>query len=262
MTVRPAPSKASSTVAKLTRPEIYRVANDYIGVSQGYLGDFSYRSHAEFYPYHCDLDIDVERYRPGTTREVFIRILEVAEAADQAKILKGVLSKYPPDSSEKRQKLAPEVRGMVARLEGAPAVSSPRPKITTSTVERAIRDAETLIEKSGATSGVDRVHTALHGYLIAACDAAKIAYPADPDLTQLIKLLRQQHPNLQSVGPRAQDITQVLRATAVILDALNPVRNRASVAHPNPSLLEQAEAMLVVNAARTILHYLDAKLSA
>ena len=46
-----------------------------------------------------------------------------------------------------------------------------------------------------------------------------------------------------------------------ILDALNPVRNRASVAHPNPSLLEQHEAMLVVNSTRTILHYLDSKLS-
>jgi hypothetical protein len=48
---------------------------------------------------------------------------------------------------------------------------------------------------------------------------------------------------------------------AAILDALNPMRNRASVAHPNPTLLEQPEAMLVVNAARTILHYLDAGLS-
>jgi hypothetical protein len=64
------------------------------------------------------------------------------------------------------------------------------------------------------------------------------------------------------VGPRAHDITQVLRSMSAILDALNPVRNRASVAHPNPSLLEQSEAMLVVNAARTILHYLDAKFSA
>lgn len=48
---------------------------------------------------------------------------------------------------------------------------------------------------------------------------------------------------------------------SAILDALNPVRNRASVAHPNATLLAQAEAMLVVNATRTILHYLDAKLS-
>jgi hypothetical protein len=247
-------------VAKLTRPEIYKVVNDYIGVSGGYLGDFSYRSHAEFYPYYCDLDIDLQKYRPATTREAFLQILEDASGEDQAKILKGTLAKYPPNSGE-REKLGPEIHAMIARLEGAPAVSSPRPKITTDTVERAIRDAETLIQKSGATSGVDRVHTALHGYLIAACDAATIPYPKDPDLTQLIKLLRQHHPKLQNVGPRAQDITQVLRSMGAVLDALNPVRNRASVAHPNPSLLEQHEAMLVVNAARTILHYLDSKLS-
>lgn len=248
-------------MAKLSRPEIYKVVNDYIGVSGGYLGDFSYRSHEEFYPYYCDLDVDLQQYRPATTRGAFIRILEDASGEDQAKILKGVLAKYPPDSSEKRETLAPEIHAMVTRLEGAPAVSSPRPKITTDTVERAIRDAETLIQKSGATSGVDRVHTALHGYLIAACDAAKIPYPKDPDLTQLIKLLRQHHPKLQNAGPRAQDITQVLRSMGAILDALNPVRNRASVAHPNPSLLEQHEAMLVVNSTRTILHYLDSKLS-
>jgi len=248
-------------VAKLTRPEAYKVVNDYIGVSGGYLGDFSYRSHEEFYPYYCDLDIDVQKYRPGTTREVFMRILEDVQAPAQAKILKGVLSKYPPDDNGYRKKLASEIQGMIGRLEGAPVVGSPSPKITTATVERAISDAETLIQKSGATSGVDRVHTALHGYLIAACDDAKILYPKDPDLTQLIKLLRQQHPKLQNLGTRAQDITQVLRSMAAILDALNPVRNRASVAHPNPQLLDQAEAMLVVNATRTILHYLDGKLS-
>ncbi|GAH63627.1 unnamed protein product, partial [marine sediment metagenome] len=33
-----------------------------------------------------------------------------------------------------------------------------------------------------------------------------------------------------------------------------------SVAHPNEDLLEKDEAMLVINVARTLLHYLDAKL--
>jgi hypothetical protein len=37
------------------------------------------------------------------------------------------------------------------------------------------------------------------------------------------------------------------------------MRNRASVAHPNPDLLDQDEAMLVINTGRTILGYLDAK---
>ena len=33
----------------MTRPEIYSVVNDYIGVDQGYLRDFTYRTHREFY---------------------------------------------------------------------------------------------------------------------------------------------------------------------------------------------------------------------
>ena len=61
-------------------------------------------------------------------------------------------------------------------------------------------------------------------------------------------------------GPRAGEIDKVLKALATVLDALQPVRNRASVAHPNKELLAAPEAMLVVNAGRTILHYLDAKL--
>ncbi|HEU0143548.1 MAG TPA: abortive infection family protein, partial [Nitrososphaera sp.] len=124
-----------------------------------------------------------------------------------------------------------------------------------------IKDAETLIERSGATSGVDRVHTALHGYLKAVCDGQGIAYGADAGITELFKLLKQNHPKLQNLGTRSAEITQVLRSLSAILDALNPVRNRASVAHPNIALLEEDEAMLVINVARTILHYLDAKFS-
>jgi hypothetical protein len=37
---------------------------------------------------------------------------------------------------------------------------------------------------------------------------------------------------------------------------------RLSFAHPTKGLLDALEAMLVINVARTILHYLDAKLAA
>ena len=45
------------------------------------------------------------------------------------------------------------------------------------------------------------------------------------------------------------------------MDALNPARNRGSVAHPNEELLDPDEAMLFINSARTVLQYLDAKLA-
>jgi hypothetical protein len=60
--------------------------------------------------------------------------------------------------------------------------------------------------------------------------------------------------------PRAKDIDRIIQAISTILDALNPVRNRASGVHPNALLLQEPEAMLVINCSKTLLHYFDSKL--
>lgn len=247
----------------LTRPEIYRVVNGYIGVSSGYLGDFSYKTHQEFYPYFCDLDIDPTEWQ-GTTKERFIAILEQVDAPTQAKILKGILSKYPVsyfpiNERADKGKLVDNILDMINRLEGSLPIESPDLVTSSEVVERAIHDARTLIENSGATSGVDRIHTALHGYLKAICIKGSIAYATDASLTDLFKLLRRNHPALQVNTPRQGDIDKILRTISNILDALNPIRNHASVAHANEELLHEDEAMFVINCANTILYYLNAK---
>ncbi|MBD2294034.1 abortive infection family protein [Anabaena sphaerica FACHB-251] len=139
-------------------------------------------------------------------------------------------------------------------------ISIPAPEITSAVVELAINDVEILISTNGAVSGVDRIHTALHGYLRAVCTKENIPHTKDDSMTKLFKLLRQQHPAFQNIGVRSQDIEKILQSCAGIMDVLNPIRNSASLAHPNEDLLEKNEAMLVINVARTLLHYLDAKL--
>lgn len=251
-------------MAGLSNPDIMKIVNRYIGVSGGYLGDFSYRSHSDFYPEYCDLDINPDQYE-GTTRLKFIEVLKHAPPEAQAKIVRGVLERFPINAESKpstrTQEVFDDLVEMAKRLENASPISAPDPKTTSTIVERAINDVETLLQSSGAISGVDRIHTALHGYLQAVCDREKIAYVKDDSMTKLFKLLRQSHPALQNLGSRSQDIERVFQSFASILDALNPIRNNASVAHPNNNLLEKDEAMLVINVARTLLHYLDAKFS-
>jgi hypothetical protein len=140
---------------------------------------------------------------------------------------------------------------------GPMTVQSPNLAITSDTVERALADAEALISSTGATSGVDRVHTALHGYLRAAADKHGLTYAPDADITALVKILLKGH---TAFSQSAGQTDKIARALAVIVDALNPVRNHQSMAHPNAALLPQAEAMLVINTVRTLLHYVDAKL--
>lgn len=253
----------------ISKAELLGVVNRYIGVSEGHLGDFTNRSLKEFYGEYCGLDIDPEVYG-GTKRARFITVMEGATDRDQARILRGVLERFPvgvPSAPATRtEPLRQEIAGIAARLQGGATVSSPDLRSSSAVVDRAIADADTLLGTTGATSGVDRIHTALHGYLIAICESAGLVAPsptgdAGPSLTQLYRILREQHPGFAPSGPRADDIGKVLRAFSAALDALQPVRNQASVAHPNRVLLEQPEAMLVINAARTLLHYIDAKLA-
>ena len=168
--------------------------------------------------------------------------------------------------AETISEIGPYVRFIVARLEqgSTPApVEAPSLLISSASVERALEDSALLIRSSnsGPSSAVDRAHTALHGYLRAACSRENIPVEESDTLAKLFKRLRTQHPALAQTEPRPDDMRRVLGSIATILDALGPVRNQASNAHPNETILGEAEAMLVINSARTLLHYLDAKLT-
>lgn len=250
----------------LTEGEVLRVVNRYIGVSGGYLGlpdRFTYATHADFYSEYCDVNIDLSQF-DGTTREAFIQAVLSLGPIDQARVLRGVIERFPPDeagSPPSRPTVYQDLLALAKRLQFGSLVPSHSPRITSAVVARALQDAENLISTSGPTSAVDRVHTVLHGYLIAACDDAQITYGERETMVALLRKLESSHPKLVALGPRGQDIKSVLNASASILDALLPVRNRASVAHPNDTLLEEPEARLVINVGRTLLQYLDAKLS-
>ena len=239
-------------MAKLTKGEILRVVN-YIGVDHGYLGDFSYRTHAEFYPMYCELDIDPNQYQ-GTTRERFIDILNSQSAPNQAKILRGVLEKFPSRSKWDKIQL------YIQRLE-ATATAKDLPLLHTSeVVKQAIADAEVLISSNGASNAVDRIHTALHGYLKNLCDKECITYGKDANLTKVFKILRKDHAAFQVDVLRKHDIEKMLMGLATVIDSLNTIRNQASLSHPQDALLAEAEAKLAINASISIFHYLEDKL--
>ena len=167
-------------------------------------------------------------------------------------------------AAETISEVGPYIRFVAVELDAKsepPPVSSPPLAVTSDAVERALADCEQLLHSRGASSGVDRIHTAFHGYLRAVCTKAGIAVPDGAGITQLFKAIREYHPRFTEVGPKARDIDRIVRAMAVIVDSLNPLRNEATLAHPNEAVLEEAEAMLVINSVRTLLNYLDAKLA-
>jgi len=255
---------SSDRPASLTRREISILVHKWIGVPGGYLGDFSYSSHQRFWLEACDVHVDTATYS-GTTRQHFEETLYDADPRQQALAVGAILDDYQrsSDSSGSRtEELERRIKGWITRLEtGKAVVEMEVLKSASAVVKRALVDADSLLKTSGPQSAVDRVHTAMHGYLGSLCDESQIEYPLSPTMTQLLKALRKDHIAFSEPGPREDDIRRIANSLGSILDALNPVRNKASVAHPNEELLGDAEALLVINTVRTLLSYLEAKLS-
>ncbi|ASR44190.1 hypothetical protein BEN78_13250 [Xanthomonas citri pv. mangiferaeindicae] len=244
--------------------EIHWIVNHYIGVSGGYLGDFSYASHREFYAAYCDLKIDPEDY-PGTTRQRFLAVLSSADPRCQAAIVRGVARRFPHGSEVQRsQEAHAKLLAIANRCGQVAAVEPTSPKVASELVRQALADAQSLLEAQGPTSALDRVHTALHGYLKAVCRSAGLdltVLPADAGITQIFKLMRERHPALRNLGVQDEAMRKVIFSIGNIFDALNPLRNRGSLAHANDQLLHRDEALLVVNLTRSIIQYLDAKVT-
>lgn len=130
------------------------------------------------------------------------------------------------------------------------------PEDAESLASKAFSEAAGLVKKGQAPSAIDRIHTALHAYLRETCNNVNVAIGNDPTTAQLFKFLREHHPAFQPTGPRHEDVNRVLRSFASVVDAMSPIRNKASLAHANP-LLEEPEAIVVVNAAYTIFRYIQ-----
>lgn len=250
-------------VAGMTTNEQRKLVQLYLGVTGGYLAGFDNISLLERFYIGAGLDVN-PRELQGTNREKFEQILASASSADQAVIIRASLARHPPDESAwgtRTNKLHDELSSVADRLEGLPPVASKKPVITTLVVSRAIDDAEELIKATGATSAVDRLHTVLHGYLQAVCTSAGINYAEKTMMSGLFALIRYQHPAFAGSTTRKAELDSIARHISGIMDILNPIRNQASLAHPNKDLLEAPEAFFVVNIVRTILNYLDSKLS-
>jgi len=244
----------------LTEREVEFVTRKWIGVSSGYLGDFSRRTHHEFYPDYCGIE-DIEPYKiEGTTRMRFEKILFSETPARQALILRGVLKKFPEvaDASRHAEHLA-RMEQFISRCEGGAPVDVVTPATSRVVVEQALREVEDRVKAGAPVAAVDRIHTAFHGFLLGLAHDRGIRTDPDPPTTKLFKALRTSCPELQVSGPHAEQLEKIFNSLAAIVDALNPLRNRGTLAHPNEHLIEAAEAMLFINAVKAIMHYVNMK---
>lgn len=251
----------------MTRQEIYQLVNDYIGVSGGYLGDFSYPTHAEFYPYYCNLDIDPGEIE-GTTRERFISILENASPVEQAKIIRGTFLKYPVESfpeneQEYKQSLYERFQSIIERLESSTA--SPSDAIVSATIER--YDSKYVGEVwyralNRRSEDPEAAITAARTLLESTCkhilDDLNVEYENTHDLPKLYRMTAEQL-DLAPSQHTEQVFKQILGGCHSVVGGLAAVRNRLSDAHGKgrrPVKPAPRHAELAVNLAGSMATFL------
>lgn len=238
---------------------IIKIVNRYIGVEGGYLGNFTYRAHREFYPEYCDLVKDPDSIE-GTTRGRFITIFQNSTPKEQAKIIRGIIERFPLGEGPKTRtkELQESLLKEAERLDTADYLSEPD-LLSADHVIEILEDAKSLIENRKAVSAVDRVHTAFHGYLREICRNQEIDFTEKDGLVILVKKIFSRHPRL-NISIKSAEVQNIVKNLTSIADSLNPVRNQGSRAHPNENVLEEPEAVLIINTVRTVLAYIESKI--
>ncbi|MEK5069643.1 abortive infection family protein [Sporosarcina sp. FSL K6-1508] len=260
---------------KLGNKEIISVVA-YIGGEGGYLGNFSYATHASFYPEYCGLDIDPYKYE-GTTRNRFITILTNATRIEQYKILEGVLEKYPLSNVEElfhediinekqfksKQNLFEKISIWTTLLQGDGLILIENIKHDSKFVKEVLNQCETLISNHKYSSGVDRAHTALHAFIKELCEEEGLTFQqSKPKLQEYWSKLRTEHSKFKANPSNfLSPVNQIVNAIAKVIENINEIRNDGAYTHPNEEIIDEAESKLVINLSRVFLQYIDDRIN-
>lgn len=260
--VREANKRPNNEPNGLTNAEILMIVNGWIGGEGGYLGRFSYRTHNEFWLSNCDLYVDTNQYK-GTTRQLFTETLSNATSYHQADAIEALLEEYDGARDEEQNQLSRvQLVSIMNRLRSGSLPDSFDPGEGFVAVARAIDDVWQLTKGPGGyQSAVDRMHTALHGYLRATAGVYDLDLASQADIVACWKSLVAAHPAFANLGLRHQEIHTALKSMTSSIGTLIPIRNNASNAHPNDEILEHPEAVLVVNMTHTIALYVRSRIN-
>ena len=123
-------------------------------------------------------------------------------------------------------------------------------------LREAIDDAEILIEKGKPANAYDRIYTALHGVLKQKCEEQDMQIGDRDTVTSILSKIRK---HIHGVEPadKTTETAKILASISKIIDILNEMRNKKSLAHPNKTLLENDEALFVINISKAIMRYVN-----
>ena len=126
----------------------------------------------------------------------------------------------------------------------------------TDAISKAIDDAEVFMSEGKYDSAFDRVHTAFHGYLRKKLDDLGECYEESDTLNQLYNKLHS-YVSTNITTDIAGLIKTTLRSASGVINSINELRNRHSLAHPNDEIISAREAQLCIRLVKELSDYIE-----
>jgi HEPN domain-containing protein len=124
------------------------------------------------------------------------------------------------------------------------------------TTKKAIEESTQQMRDGKYNLVIDRVHTALHGYLRYRLDRKGISYQESDTLSQLYNKLHSSLDRL-NVSEYNDLVKTIIRSMSGVISSINDLRNRYSLSHPNETIVSEREAKLAIDTLKIITDYLE-----
>lgn len=239
-----------------------RALEAFLGMSSGYVLNFSDRTYARFFTEEVDRNIDDPRFRIQSGSKAW-RMRAFWDQEDNwvvTKCLAALLNlardeDWPAVSDEK---LVTGYQAVLSRISaGQPvadlaAIAGEPDDRDFDAVAKAAREA---IEKNQPEAGLDRLHTFVVKFFRKLCDDHDLKLGRNVPLNGLVgayvKLLREK-------GKIGSDMAErILKSSIAHFEAFNHVRNNHSMAHDN-TILGYDEALLIYSHVASTVRFIKA----
>lgn len=228
-----------------------------LGMSSGYVLDFTNRTFAEFVAESTGIDIfDPKFETQGTSKANRLRAFFASvQNYSVGKLLKDLIE-YVGDRC-----VDPGLTDDVSRIAERLLQNAPVPDLEAIVSLTPGRDFELIvksvkesIERNSPETGVDRLHTYVVKYMRTICEKRGILSGRDKPLHSLVGEYTRK---MKELGLIESEMTErILKSSISIMEYFNRVRNEQSLAHDNP-VLNYSESLLIFNHVTSAIKFVQ-----
>lgn len=231
-----------------------------LGMSSGYVLDFSNRTFQEFVADVVQRDIYSGKYDYASNSKANLmrKFWEVEPNFVVAQLLNGLVEIAKEESQYRDDKsLFDECNKIVERLtQGAPVeeLEAISEELSEKDFDLLIKSIRISIESNEPETGLDRLHTFVTKFLRHLCNSKGINLVKDKPIHSL---LGEYIKKMKAEGIIESTMTErILKSSIANLEAFNSVRNDRSFAHDNP-ILNYDESLLIFNNVVSSIRFLQ-----